>query len=94
MADIDPATLNSLAEKIDGLDLTDAEQSVLDQLLERAAAYEPEVEGFAMPTSYTGLQSGADLSKSAFSFGRGLGLVGGGGGMKMEFEARGKLPGS
>ncbi len=83
MAEIDAAVLNSLAEKIDALELTEAEQSVIDQVLKRAAAYEPEVEGFAF-TSYSGLTSGADLSTTAFNFGSALQLVGSGSSFMME----------
>lgn len=75
MAEIDAAVLNSLAEKIDSLELTDAEQSVIDQVLDRSAAYEPEVEGFAL-TRYSGLTSGADLSATALKLGSALQLVG------------------
>lgn len=91
MADIDANTLNSLAEKIDSLDLSEAEQSVMDQLLERAAAYEPEVEGFGLTTSYTGLVSGADLTATAFNFGTALNLIGLPG-SKMEFGGGGPPP--
>ncbi len=85
----DADTLNSLAAKLDGLDLTDAERDLLDQLIERAAGYEPEVEGFGFAaSSYTGLKSGADLSATAFKLGGGLGLVITQPDTKMEFEAR------
>ena len=78
MAEIDAGVLNSLAEKLDALDLSDAEQAVLDQLIARAEAYEPEVEGFGFSAaSYTSFKSGADLSKTAFQLGSALKLVGG-----------------
>ncbi len=74
MAEITPAALNSLAAKLDGLDLSDDERRLLDELLARAEAYEPEVEGFGL--SYGGLQSGADLSSpTAFSLGGALGFT-------------------
>ncbi len=89
MGGIDAETLNSLAGKLDALDLTDAEREVLDRVLEHAAAYEPDVEGFAFSAdAYTGLASGADLSATAFKLGSALQIVGKLPDMKMEFEAR------
>lgn len=74
MKEIDDGALNSLAEKIDSLDLTDDERSLIDSIMERAASYEPEVEGFGY--SYTGLESGAQLSPTAFKLGSALNLIG------------------
>lgn len=89
MASIDADALNGLAAKLDALELTDAEQAVLDQLLQRAAAYEPEVEGFGFDVNaYTGLASGADLSATAFKLGGALRVVDTDPITKMEFEAR------
>ena len=46
---ISPATIRSLADKLDGLDLDGAEAQALAVLLERASlADEPEVAGFGM----------------------------------------------
>lgn len=73
MAEIDKDVLESLAAKIDLLDLSDAERAVLDRLFERATAYEPEVEGFGM--TYTGLQSGADLSFTSFKLASSIGAL-------------------
>ncbi len=92
MGGIDADTLNSLAAKIDGLELTDEERALFNRLVEQAAGYEPEVEGFGLTTtSYTGLTSGADLSPTAFKLGSALRLVGTSTSM-MEFEARGGWP--
>jgi hypothetical protein len=91
MAEIDANALNSLAEKIESLDLTESEQAVIDGLLERAAAYEPEVEGFGLTTNYSGLTSGADLSATAFKFGSALNLIGSPGSM-MDFGGGGTRP--
>jgi hypothetical protein len=44
--DITPADIQSLADKIDGLDLTESERSILDGILDRAQATQDEVEGF------------------------------------------------
>lgn len=77
MAEINPETLESLAAKLDGLDLTDAERAVLDRVLDRAASYEPEVEGFGMDMGFGEfkLASGADLSRTAFRLGSGSGIL-------------------
>lgn len=75
MAEIDQATLDSLAAKLDSLELNADEQLVLDSMLSRAEAYEPEVEGFGR-FSYSGLSSGADLSPMGFKLGRSSGLIG------------------
>ena len=72
--DLDQATLNSLAAKLDGLELTADEQAVLDGVLDRAAAYEPEVGGFSM-IKYGGDRSGADLSPTGFKLGRSFGAL-------------------
>lgn len=74
MDDLDPTTLNGLAAKLDGLELTAAEQAILDGVFDRAAAYEPEVGGFSM-IKYGGDRSGADLSRTAFQLGRGIGAL-------------------
>lgn len=47
MADITPEAIASLAAKIDGLDLSDDESSVLQALMDRAADAD-DVEGFYM----------------------------------------------
>ncbi len=44
--DIAAEQINSLAAKIDSLDLTDAERAILDEVFERARTTEPEVEGY------------------------------------------------
>jgi len=48
--EITPNDLNSVADKIDALDMSDAEQAIVGTILARAAAAEGDVEGFA---SYT-----------------------------------------
>jgi hypothetical protein len=74
--EISEDVLNSLAAKLEALDLTDAEQAVLDGILERAEAYEPDVEGFAFDQAQvTGMQSGANLSGMALKLGGGLGFI-------------------
>lgn len=78
MTEIDVDTLNRLATKLDAIDLDETERALLDRLLERAAAYEPDVEGFgfdATTYSYSGLQSGAGLSGTSLKLGGGLGFV-------------------
>ena len=79
MADISPDDLKNLAAKLDGLDLNDTERALLDELFERAASYEPEVEGFGFDASgvgsYTGNHSGAGLSGTSLQLGGGLGFV-------------------
>lgn len=45
---IDPGALPGLAAKLHGLDLSDDERRLLDVLLDRAAAFEPEVEGYGV----------------------------------------------
>ncbi|MGI9659012.1 MAG: hypothetical protein ACR2OD_08885 [Gaiellaceae bacterium] len=57
MSDITAETLNALAEKIDSLNLTDMERSVLEQVLARAAACESEVDGFLMVTHELGVSA-------------------------------------
>ena len=89
MADINFDTMNTLAEKVDSLDLTDGEQAVLDQVLARAAASESdvEVEGFAFERDDSnGLKSPEILASmgnadiwfvvggTAFKFGAALGM--------------------
>ncbi len=46
MTEITTQTLTTLAEKISTLDLADAEQAVLDRILDRAGAFEDETVGF------------------------------------------------
>lgn len=77
MNDIDQSTLETLASKLDGLDLDETERAMLDTILERASSYEPEVEGFGFDNSltYTGQQSGAGLSGTSLKLGGGLGFV-------------------
>ena len=76
MAEIGADDLNHLAAKLDGLDLSESERALLDELLERAAEYEPEVSGFGFDTSrYTGLTSGADLSSTSLKLAGGLGFI-------------------
>ncbi len=61
MADQDMSVeaLNSLAEKIDSLELTEAEQGILDTLIARAAAVdETEVSGFYFALDLDGVQCG------------------------------------
>ena len=71
MAEIDPAVLNSLASKLDGLDLSDDERRILDQLIENAAAYEPDVEGRGYAVGPR-LTKGSHLSETAYRLGSGL----------------------
>lgn len=77
MTDINDDDLKSLAAKLDGLDLNAAERAALDGVLDRAEAFEPDVEGFAFDAAqYTGqIRSGADLSGTALKLGGGLGFV-------------------
>jgi len=79
MTEINEDDLNGLAAKLDGLELSDTERALLDGLMERAAAYEPEVEGFGFDTSafgsYSGQQSGAGLKASSLKLAGGLGFV-------------------
>lgn len=94
MAEIDDAALNSLAAKLDSLDLTDDEKTLLDTIMQQAAAYEPDVEGFAFSTTsyqYTGIQSGAQLSPTAFKLGSALQLIGSPS-LMMEFGGGGPPP--
>ena len=46
--EISEATANSLATKLEGLELSDEEHAALDALLERAAAADDGVEGFGV----------------------------------------------
>ncbi len=74
--DVDQETLASLAGKIEGLDLTAAEHAVLRDILDRAEAYEPEVEGFGMSrTRYRGAASGSELGRGAFTLGLSAGMI-------------------
>ena len=72
MKEIGPDAVNSLADKLATLDLTEDEQHVLGRLVDRAGRYEPEVSGFT--DRYSGLDSGADLSKIGFRLGAGAGF--------------------
>lgn len=59
MREIDEATFDSLSSKLDGLDLTEDERSVLELVLDRAQENEAEVVGFnvhGLPK--TGLSAG------------------------------------
>lgn len=78
MTEITADDLERLAAKLDALELDEAERAVLDGILERAEAYEPDVEGFGFGTSsltYSGLQSGATLSGTSLQLGGSLGFV-------------------
>lgn len=75
MAEITKDVVKGLAAKLDSLDLDDAEQAALDDILARAEAYEPEVEGFGFSTSGFQLQSGAGLSGTSLKLAGGLGFV-------------------
>ena len=78
MSQISPEALQSLASKLEQLDLDDTERALLDGILDRAEAFEPEVEGFgfsAQTYSYTGLQSGSDLSGMSLKLAGSLGFV-------------------
>jgi len=72
MREIGPDAVNSLAEKLAAMDLTEDEQHVLGRMVDRAGLYEPEVSGFT--DRYSGLDSGADLSKIGFRLGAGAGF--------------------
>lgn len=77
MTAISDDDLKSLAAKLDALDLNEAERAALDGVLDRAEAYEPDVEGFGTATAYyTGTTtSGANLSGTSLKLGGGLGFV-------------------
>ena len=75
MIEVGPNTINSLAEKLSNLELTDAERYVLDRLIERAGQFEAEVAGFS--DRYTGAESGDDLSPSGRRIGQSAGFVAG-----------------
>jgi hypothetical protein len=76
MSEVSADLLESLAAKIDALDLSDEEQAVLDSIFERAETGGEEVEGFAFSTTaYTGFVSGAELSSTALKLGGGLGFI-------------------
>ena len=76
MSDVTSELLESLAAKLDSLDLTAEEQQVLDTIFERAETGGDDVEGFAFSAgSYAGFKSGADLSRTALKIGGGLGFV-------------------
>ena len=89
MTEISEDVLNSLAAKVEALELSDEEQAVLDSALSRAEAFEPDVEGFRS-FSYLGLNSGANLAPMSFRLGRASGLIGRPGGMTESLtESRG-----
>ncbi len=55
MTELNPSDLDSLALKLDQLDLTDAEGAILDGILSRAADADDEVAGYIwqMPGSFS-----------------------------------------
>lgn len=67
---IDNDALNSLAAKLDGLELSDDEAQILDILVSRAASYEDDVQGFAAFRVQT-----AGLSPMALRLGAGIGSL-------------------
>ncbi len=76
MAQIDDAALNQLAAKLDGLELTEVERAMLDSVFDRAAAYEPETEGFALaPSDHSRPRPRAGLIGTSLKLGGGLGFV-------------------
>ena len=75
MSDVTPELLESLAAKLDGLDLTDDEQQLLDTIFERAETGGDDVEGFGFTASSFDFKSGADLSRTALKIGGGLGFI-------------------
>ena len=66
----DLGAIESLAAKLDTLDLTDGEQAVLDALVERAAEGGDDVVGFLATES-----PGSHLDGTAFKLGMGVGVV-------------------
>ncbi len=58
---ISAGALVSLATKLDGLDLNDAEQSILDEIFARAADEEAEVSGFLLLPAVQAAISDHDL---------------------------------
>ena len=75
MPEIDHETLESLSGKLEGLNLTETESALLDQVFNRASAFEAEVSGFSFQFNYLGDFSGANLSQPAFRLGQSLGFV-------------------
>ncbi len=77
MTAISDEDLESLAAKLDALELNTAEQAALDGVLERAEAFVPDVEGFGSSGfHYTGeSRSGARLSGTSLKLGGGLGFT-------------------
>lgn len=78
MTEINDDVLRGLAAKLDRLELDEAERAALDGILDRAAAYEPEVEGFGFDAgslSYSGHVSGSNLSGTSLKLGSSLGFV-------------------
>jgi hypothetical protein len=62
-----PEMITGLADKLDGLDLTEAERTILDTVLERAASSgEPDVEGFGVFAKYDGLD-GEFIDRTTFN---------------------------
>ena len=57
MREINWETLTSLSDKIDALQMSDVEQGIMQELFRRAAASQPEVQGFR----FTGLETPAPL---------------------------------
>ena len=77
MTEINEEILESMATKLEAAGLDETEKQVLDEVLQRAASYEPEVAGFGQSFSYTGLATGANLSPLSFGIGRASGMIGG-----------------
>ena len=75
---IDATVLESLAAKIDGLDLTAQEEAVLTSVLARAAAREADVQGFGVvfevETTVRASNEEVQLSAPAARWGRALGF--------------------
>ena len=67
---VDNEVLNSLAEKLESLDLSDEEQGALDAVISRAAAAEVEVQGFRWEGTTAGLSPmGLKLGAAVGRFG-------------------------
>ncbi len=75
--EIDANVLENLAAKVDGLDLTDKETAVLNNVLARATSVDPEVEGFGVvfevETTFKFTQE-MELTGKATSWGRAMGF--------------------
>ncbi len=73
--EIDANVLESLAAKVDGLDLTDQEHNVLNTVLKRAASVDPEVEGFGVVFEVETTFKGTDEElQGAVKWGRAMGF--------------------